>query len=117
MPFIEDKTKEIIDEVTRLLVEIPGEHLEGVISDVVSFLKQNKTEINRWVESYRAGELSRADLTWLLKSKRDLVVLKTLEHLGIGAVKLEEYRDRVIEAVKKVALGGLLTMIKRLLGL
>jgi len=117
MGFVEEKAKQLIAEVGQVLKGLPTEQLDAVITDFKKFLEENKEDLNRWVGQYMAGETSKKEFIWFLRSKKNLLELKTLEHLGLSLVKLEKTRDKVIKTLKNAVLGGLGELLRRLVKL
>ena len=117
MSFIPGKVKQVVKEVTGVLKDLPTAQLEAVINDVKGFLESNKEDLNRLVAEYMTRKISREELVFLLKGKKNLVILKSLEQLAVSTVKLEETRDRVIKVLTRAALGGLLGVLRRLVKL
>ncbi len=80
-----------------------GEFADAAQEDAQAFLEEIKTDLQRWFELLRQGQLTREEFQWLLESKKELFQLKGLKQAGVGLTHLQRFQNTVIFTLIDVA--------------
>ena len=81
-----------------------GEYKDAVVSDGEAFVDKAKDDIKRWGKLVANGELTKDDLEWLIKGKKDLFEMEKLKQKGLLKSKLDELGNGILDVVVSVAL-------------
>ncbi len=97
--------KDLKSDVLALVKDKFGEEGQNIKNDVAEFFDQAKAKLKRWTEMLAAGVITKDEYELLLKSQKDLVIMKTLNKAGISKIKLGHFKNSVIKLIiKKVLL-------------
>lgn len=88
-------------EVPLLAHNILGGYSGQATKDVQKFVSSLETDLKSWIASFSKGELTIADLEFLLKGKRDLAEMHALKQAGLAKVTLDRFKDAVLGAIIK----------------
>ncbi len=105
-PYIFESLKEaLIALAKKSLKEFAGEAAD----DTIAFLNHSKEKLERWTLLLQEGRITAEDFGWLLESQKDLVILEALKRTGISAIRLDEFKQKVLETIigKTFALLGI----------
>ena len=67
--------------------------------DIEAFLHDSKNKLERWSRLYKEGHINQDELTWLVKSQKDLLVLKALYQAGVSKIALGHLKNKIIKIV------------------
>jgi len=95
------------DSIKKLASETLGGHKEAAISDSKEFLEKTKTDLKKWTEELVRGELSQDDFKFLVAGKKDLAELHGLKQAGLTLVKIESFKNGVIDIVVNAAFNAI----------
>jgi hypothetical protein len=95
------------DGIKKLASETLGGHKDVAISDSKEFLEKTKTDLRKWTEELARGELSQDDFKFLVSGKKDLAELHGLKQAGLALVKIESFKNAVIDMVIKTAFNAI----------
>jgi hypothetical protein len=71
------------------------------VSDGKAFIETIKSDLNRWTRLLAQGELSQDDFAWLILGKKDLAKLLLLKEAGLSAIKIERFRNGIVDLIIK----------------
>jgi len=95
-----DKFVKIIEEGT---VELAKNTLRGykeqALIDAKLFLETSKDDARRWSKLLVEGKLTQDDYEWLILSKKDVVELQLLKEAGLSAVRIDRFKNALINLV------------------
>lgn len=80
------------------------QYKDAAVKDGSSFLDKSKADLERWTQSLAAGALTRDDLDWLMRGKKDLAELVTLKERGLAQVALDKFVSGLIDTVVGTAI-------------
>jgi len=87
-----DFSKNIKRGVTVLAKDTFNGFTSEAIQDSKTFLKGIEGDIKEWSKLCLDGKLSREELEWLLKGKKDLMELLALKGAGLALIKLDRFK-------------------------
>ncbi len=95
--------EELLKSIKASLVEEFGDQWEGlkgaVKKDIDQFLEKSRTKLKRWTLLLANGDLTIDDFEWLVRSQKDLMVLKSLQSAGLHKISLGHFRNKVIRRI------------------
>lgn len=91
--------KELKEEIVADAKEKFGEEGKLIVSDMKDYLKSSEEKLKKWAGLFIAGAIDKDELEWLLKSQKDLLVMKALVKAGVNKIKAGHYKNRVISIV------------------
>lgn len=91
--------KTIKEALAALAKDTIKDFTKEAINDTVSFLNNSKEKLKRWTVMLEQGILTPDEFGWLLESQKDLLVLEALKQKGIAAIRLEEFKNKIIETI------------------
>ena len=95
------------DGIKKLASETLGGHKDVAISDSKEFLEKTKTDLRKWTEELARGELSQNDFKFLVAGKKDLAELHGLKLAGLTLVKIESFKNGVIDIIVNAAFSAI----------
>lgn len=87
------------DEIVDLATSHWDEARRAAIRDGEAFLTKTKADLKRWTRLLDQGELSAADVEWLIQGKRDLAEMEALKQTGLAAARVDRFRRALIDRV------------------
>ena len=91
----------LLESVKKIASEEFTEYRVEASEDVRDFLHECKDDLERWVTQLASGELSADDFEWLIKSKKEVLKLTLLKQKGLAQVKLDRFKDKLLQEIKK----------------
>ena len=70
-----------------------------------SLLKDSASQLETWAAQAASGELSRADVDWLVRSRLDLHRLSALRSAGLAQVEIDLFRQAITRTVIGMLVG------------
>lgn len=99
MPDFNDFLDALKGEIVDLAQSNWEEFRDAAVQDGEAFLKKTKGDLKRWTRLLEQGELSREDVEWLIKGKRDLAEMEALKQAGLAAARIDRFRSALIDRV------------------
>lgn len=90
-----DLKEEIITEAKEKF----GEQGKDIIVDMEEYLAHSKEKLKKWTLLFAEGNIDKDELTWLLQSQKDLLILKTLQNAGVSKISIGHFKNKVIDSV------------------
>ena len=91
--------KELKDELLNMVKDKFGEEGQNIKDDISEFFDSAKEKLKRWTEMFAGGVITREEYELLLKSQKDLVIMKTLHKAGVSAISLGHFKNAVINMI------------------
>jgi hypothetical protein len=92
-----------LDTVKDEVVALAKDHLEemqgAAVQDGEAFLERTKDDLKRWTRLLEQGDLTREDVEWLIKAKKDLAKMEALKQAGLAAARVDRFRNALIDRV------------------
>lgn len=103
----EELLKQIKDELLKVLGESYADYKTESKKDVEAFLEASREKLERWTKLLANTELTVKDYEWLLKSQKDILVLKALYQAGITKQRLGHLKNKIIDTIVNVVVGAI----------
>jgi hypothetical protein len=91
-----DTLKNELSEVAR---EAGEDFKDELIKDGKAFVKKSKEDLERWMSLAAEGRLSKEELEYLIKGKKDLAEMEALKQKGLAKVKIDRMRTALYNSV------------------
>ena len=91
--------KELKADIVAEAKEKFGEEGKIIVSDMQEYLDSSKDKLKKWSMLFVDGHIDKDELAWLLKSQKDLLVMRGLVKLGVNKIKLGHFKNKVINIV------------------
>lgn len=101
----EEILQQLKNNLLKLISEEYDDFRDAAQKDVETFLVESRDKLERWTTLLAKGELTLEDYTWLLKSQKDLFVMRTLYNAGISKMRIEVFKNKVINTIIDVVVG------------
>lgn len=72
------------------------DYAKEVVEEGTEFAKRFQDRLERRITLLAAGELTKDEFEWLMKSEKNLVELKSIQKKGLTVVQLNNIRDAII---------------------
>ncbi len=66
-----------------------------------------KLNLQRWAQEVESGSLTKEDLSFLLEEQTSLEKLTALKQVGISEIRIDEFRNAIINSVMGVLAGAI----------
>ncbi len=103
---------EILKELKSALTKLFGEKWEDLKGDskkdVEQFLNDSKDKLERWTLLLANQDITLDDYEWLVKSQKDLLLMKALHKAGVSKISLGHFKNRVVKTIVSVVIGAIL---------
>jgi hypothetical protein len=101
--------KDILKELKSSLLKLFGEKYEDLKAeskkDVDQFLKDSKEKLERWTLLLANQDITIDDYEWLVKSQKDLLLMKALNKAGVSKISLGHFKNKVVKTIVNVVIG------------
>ncbi|WP_452603173.1 hypothetical protein [Pontimicrobium sp. MEBiC06410] len=67
--------------------------------DVEQFLAESKVKLERWTKLLANGDITLDDFEWLLKSQKDVLLMKALHKAGVSKISLGHFKNKIIKTI------------------
>ena len=108
MPIFE----EIFNELTKNLKDLVNltvrEYKDVALEDGKNFLDSLRDDLERWTKLLANGELTTADLEWLIESKKDLTEMFLLQQAGLAQIRVDKFKNSLVNMITDTILGKVL---------
>lgn len=99
MADFEEILKDLKDKSLEVIKSTLKDYRNQAEQDVNDFLESSKEKLERWTRLLGQGELETDDFKWLVESQKDLLVLNGLKQAGLAEVKLEKFKNTIVNLV------------------
>ncbi|WP_291319736.1 hypothetical protein [Desulfonatronospira sp.] len=99
--------EEFRNELISLSSDLRDDIKDALLQDGLDFIEGSKADLERWSNLFAAGQLSREELEWLLRSKRDLVEMEALKQKGLALARIDRYRNAVTQSALNAVFKGI----------
>lgn len=96
---IEKILTEIKNQILELLSSKYKEFEPELKKEIDRFLAESKEKLERWALLLLNKSITKDELEWLLKSQQELVVLQTLQVVGISKIKINNLKNNILNIV------------------
>ncbi len=103
--------KDVEKQVAALAEKILKDYEKEAILDAKNFLENSKSSLVRWVSKLQKGEIDQDEFKSLVRGQLDVAELHAMKRAGLAEVKLDEFKNGVIQILISVALsmgGGMI---------
>ncbi|MBL8895641.1 MAG: hypothetical protein JNJ53_13645 [Rhizobiales bacterium] len=108
------KFDDFLDAVRSGVGDLAKDTLKGVINqakeDAEDFLKRSALDLKRWSDFLATGELSKDEFEGLVKGLKSLAKMHALTVAGISIIKINRFRNAVINLVIDAAFSAFLPL-------
>ena len=91
--------QELKDEIVTVAKDKFGDQGDQIVQDLNTYLEHSKAKLKKWTVLFAEGKIDQDELAWLLKSQKDILVLKTLQSAGINKISLGHFKNKIISIV------------------
>lgn len=101
----EEILKALRDSLLKLISEEYEDFTDAAQEDIEAFLTASRDKLERWTKLLANGEITLEEYAWLLNSQKDLFVMRTLYNAGISKMRIEVFKNKVINTIIDVVSG------------
>jgi galactokinase len=92
-----------VQAVEEGVKELAKKTLKGfkdeALSDAKEFLQSSQDDLQRWTKLLARGELSQDDFEWLVVGRKDVAELHALKQSGLAMIRLDRFRNALLDLV------------------
>ncbi len=100
--------KELKEEIILEAQDKFGAEGKLILSDLQDYLDSSKVKLKKWSTLFVEGAIDKDELEWLLKSQKDLLVMRALVKAGVNKIKAGHFKNKVISIVLNKLVGMVL---------
>ena len=94
---------DFVEAIEEGVKELAKKTLKGfkdeAITDAKAFLEASKEDLQRWTKLLAKGELSQDDFEWLVMGRKDVAELHALKQSGLALVRLDRFKNALLDLV------------------
>ena len=94
---------DFVDTIENNVEELAKKTLKGfkeeAITDAKAFLEASKEDLQRWTKLLARDDLSQDDFEWLVMGRKDVVELHVLKQSGLAIVRLDRFKNALLDLV------------------
>lgn len=91
--------KELKQEIITEAKAQFGNQGSAIVADIEDYLALSKEKLKKWTLLFTEGKIDQDELKWLLQSQKDILVLKTLQNVGISKISLGHFKNKIVKTV------------------
>lgn len=91
--------KELKEEITALAKDKFDEQSIAIAQDMQEYLAHSKEKLQKWATLFKENKIDKDELIWLLKSQKDLLILKSLQNIGISSISIGHFKNKIVDTV------------------
>ena len=95
------------DGVTNLATTNVQNYLNEAKTDGLKLVDSLKTDIQSWGQELAAGKMSANDVEFLVMAKKELIQMNALKQVGLGQVKVDEFKNSILHLIVKTLVGAI----------
>jgi hypothetical protein len=107
MPDFKKIIEDILKEIESLTIETFRKHKDEAFKDGKAFLDKIEDDLERLSNLLLKGEITAEEFEWLIRSKKDLAEMMLLKQAGLTMIKIDQFKNRLLDLV----IGHILTRI------
>ncbi len=92
-------SEETVSGIARLAEDGFNDFKDEAIAAGKDFLAQSKEDLQHWTEQLAAGQISKEDFEWLMRSKENAVKLIILNRIGLTKTQADKLTAGIISVV------------------
>lgn len=94
-----DYLKTLEDGIKNLAEKMLKGFQDEALKDGKEFLKKTQEDLKRWTRLLASKELTQDDFEWLVIGKKDLAELHLLKQKGLSLVRIDRFRNSLIDLI------------------
>jgi hypothetical protein len=91
--------EELLNQVSGLAKESLKDFEEAAVKDGISYLNRTKAKLEKWTRMLRDGELKIEDYQDLVMGQKDLAEMESLKEAGLTLVRIDKFRNALINTI------------------
>ncbi len=91
------------DNISDLVREHWKDYSGAAAKDAQAFLEKTRDDLQRWTNLLAQGHLTRDDFEWLVKGKRDLAEMVTLQETGLALAQIDRFKAALLTTLVNTA--------------
>ena len=91
--------KELKDEITVLAKDKFDGQSTAIVEDMQEYFEQSKEKLQKWGNLFKQQRIDKDELIWLLKSQKDILQLKSLQHIGVSSISIGHFKNKIVDTV------------------
>ena len=108
MSIFDEIFKELKNNLKDLVKLTVREYKDAALDDGQKFLESIKDDLERWTRLLADGELTTADVEWLIESKKDLTEMFLLQQAGLAQIRVDKFKNSLVNMITDTILGKVL---------
>lgn len=99
-----DFLNELKSELATVAKSAGGDIKDQLWKDGKDFATKSKNDLKLWMTQLAEGKLTRDELEYLLKAKKDLAEMEALKQKGLAQARIDKLKNALIKSVVGSAL-------------
>ena len=91
--------------VTSLATNTVQNYVNEAKTDGLNLVESLKTDIQTWEQELAEGKISALDVEFLIMAQKELIEMTALKQAGLGLIKVNEFKNNVLQLVLKAVIG------------
>jgi len=91
--------------VTSLASNTVQNYVNEAKTDGLNLVESLKTDIQTWGQELAEGKISALDVEFLIMAQKELIEMNALKQAGLGLIKVNEFKNNVLQLVLKAVIG------------
>lgn len=91
--------KELKEDISELAKEKFDTQRTAIIQDIEAYLAHSKEKLQKWAKLFKENEIDKEELVWLLKSQKELFLLKSLQTIGVSSIKVGHFKKKILNMI------------------
>ena len=91
--------KELKEEIAELAKDKFDEQSTAIVDDMEAYLAHSKEKLQKWAKLFKENKIDKEELVWLLKSQKDLLLLKSLQNIGVSSISIGHFKNKIVDTV------------------
>ncbi len=83
------------NELINLSSDLKDDMKDALLKDGLCFMDRSRADLEKWSNLFVAGQLTREDLEWLVRSQKDLIEMEALKQKGLALAGIDRYKNAV----------------------
>ena len=90
--------------VTSLATNTVQNYVNEAKTDGLNLVESLKTDIQTWGQELAEGKISALDVEFLIMAQKELIEMNALKQAGLGLIKVNEFKNNVLQLVIKAVI-------------
>lgn len=99
MPNFDDFIDQLKNDLVNHAKQFGDDVKDEFVEDGKAFAEEAKEDLIRWTQLMAEGKLTKEDLEFLVKGKKDLAKMEALKQKGLAKVRLDKFKDALVGTV------------------